>query len=152
MDSGDFERRNKERNIVPQKLMEKRKEKDDLIKYDVAFQIISGVCYGGLVRRRTKLLKQAAKDRLQRAQKMIAGGRDISLRVSKENQSKVRRAKAAPAQDEAAKKNLWVWADDPETGPIKTLCCKVAKFELKTGSQLADSPKNLTLRMPNTGN
>ena len=123
---------------MPQKLMEKRKETDDLIKYDVAFQMISGVCYGGLVRRRTKLLKQAAKDRLQRAQKMIAGGRDISLRVSKENQSKARRAKAAPAQDEAAKKNLWVWADDPETGPIKTLCCKLAKFELKTGSQLAD--------------
>ena len=54
----DCSNRNKERNIVPQKLMENRKEKDDLIKFDVAFQIISGVCYGGLVRRRIKLLKQ----------------------------------------------------------------------------------------------
>ena len=134
----DCSNRNKERNIVPQKLMENRKEKDDLIKFDVAFQIISGVCYGGLVRRRIKLLKQRAKDRLRRAHKTIAGGMDVSSRVSKEQQSKLRRARLAPAQDEAAKKNLWVWADDPNSGPIKTLCCKLAKYELLTGCQLAD--------------
>ena len=123
---------------MPKKLMEKRKEKDDLIQYDVAFQMISGVCYGGIVRRRMKLSKQAAKDRLRRAQRTIAGGRDMTMRVSKDQQAKVRRAKSAPAQDEAAKMSLKVWADDPETGPLKTLCCQVAKYELRTGSQLAD--------------
>jgi len=44
--------RNKERNIVPQKQQEARKDADDIIKYEVAFPIISAVCRGGIARRR----------------------------------------------------------------------------------------------------
>jgi hypothetical protein len=44
--------RNKEKNIVPQKQQEARKDRDDLIKFEVAFQIISALIRGAIARRR----------------------------------------------------------------------------------------------------
>lgn len=128
---------NKERNIVPQKMMEKRLEQDQAIQFEVAFQLISAVCTGGVVRRRRLLDKAAARKRLRNAHQMVLGGRDLSYRISKDNKAKIRRKKIAPQQNENARKNLWMY-DNADAGPMMLMCCSIARYELATGSQLAD--------------
>ena len=49
---------NKERNIVPQKMVEKRKKFDEVIQFEVAVQLIRAVCLGGIVRRRVMKIDQ----------------------------------------------------------------------------------------------
>ena len=123
---------------MPQQIIEKRQDLDDMIKFQVALQLIRAVCSGGIVRRQRNLAKKEANKRLRRAQQIVLGGGDLKNRVSVANQSKVRRAKIAPTQDEnALGSNLWIYSENPDTGPLRLLCCKIAEYELAKGSQLA---------------
>ena len=50
----------------------------------------------------------------------------------------MRRQKLQPVQDANASKKLALYSESLETGPLKMMCCKLAKMSLATGSELAD--------------
>ena len=58
---------NKKRNIVPGHIMRARKERDDQVIIEVAFQLVQACILGGLARRRRRVAKEKAQKRLRMA-------------------------------------------------------------------------------------
>ena len=142
---------NKERNIVPQKMVEKRKKFDEVIQFEVAIQLIRAVCLGGIVRRRIRVQRMEARNKLKGAQSMVLGGRSMIYRGSKLSEDKVRRKQVAATQDLNAQNNLWLFSDSPDTGPLKQTCCTIAKCGLASGSELADEAEDAGFEVADDG-
>jgi len=104
----------------------------------VAFQIIRAVCHGGIVRRRRRLLIEEARAKVSRTKFKLMQGITMKASYSTEKLDKMRRQKLQPVQDENASKHLAQYSESLQTGPLKMMCCKVAKLSLATGSELAD--------------
>jgi hypothetical protein len=124
---------------VPQKIVAQRHEKDKEIQMEVAVQMIQAVCIGGLVRHRIRRAKLEAQKRLRRAAVLTRGGTSFLGGNACDRVNLRRRADLAALQDENAKeKNLWIFMESLDTGPLKMMLCKIAKYELATGRQLAN--------------
>ena len=145
--------RNKEKNIIPTKLMELRKEHDEAIKYEVATQMIQAVCHGGIVRyrKRVELKKIELQKRLKQAQKMVLLNTMLHEKGSP-FKDKLRRKKLAPIQEDFAKRGRWVeYMDNPDIGPLKMLCCKLVKYQVAGGFQLADAVEECSVKVGEEG-
>ena len=138
-------------NLVPSKMVEARKDFDKLIRYEVAFQLISAVCRGGVVRHRLYVQKRELREKLKHAGSRVAMGEFVSHRLSSDYKAKNRRRILAPRQNESAANNLWIYTDDPKTGPHKSVCCKVAMYGLASGSRLADMAEDLGYEVGENG-
>lgn len=125
--------RNKECNIVPEKVLNDRQEYDKEIKFEVASQIINAVCSGAIVRRRLALRKKEVRTKLQQASKILA----VNQKFSNIDKTRYRRYKNAPFQDENARRNLWMF-DTPESGPLCLMCCQIVTYSLLSGCELAE--------------
>jgi hypothetical protein len=124
---------------VPQKIVAQRHDKDKEIQMEVAVQMIQAVCVGGLMRHRQRRAKLEAQKRLRRAVALTRSQTSFLGGNARDRVNLKLRADLAPLQDENAKeKNLWIFTESPDTGPLKMMLCKIAKYELATGSKLAN--------------
>jgi hypothetical protein len=127
--------------------MEERKDKDNIIKYEVAFQMISAVCRGGIERRRRRMARQMAQERLRAGRKVLQG---VKMRSMKEDDN-MRRQQLRGIQDEFAKNSYDDLATESELGPLKLACCKMAKYGLIQGHKLADIAEELGIKVGECG-
>ena len=120
---------NKNRNIVPVAHMEKRKKRDDMIKYEVAFQIMRGLCQGAIERRRRRLAREQARERLRGAKKAVLRG--VKMKTISDDKDRQRRKQLRDVQDDYAKHGISILADDPTTGPLQKLSVSIALCRIK---------------------
>ena len=143
---------NKKRNIVPSKDQEERKEFDEIIITEVAFQLIHGCINGGIVRRRERRRKEIIRERFQKARDILGGKQKEKHNIVIRGALNARQKMIAQAQDAYVNPgNMERMAADPETGPILSIIIKIAVFRLATGSQLAQEAENCEFKMGKVG-
>jgi hypothetical protein len=143
---------NKARNIVPSKDQEERKEFDEVIITEVAFQLIKGCINGGVVRWRKRKEKQRIRERFQRAKDVLGGKNKEGHKAIIRGALNMRQKKIAQAQDEYANpENMERLAADRETGPILSIVIKISNYKLATGSQLAREAQDCDFNMGKIG-
>lgn len=105
---------------------------------EAAVQMIQAVCMGGLVRHRIRRAKLEAQQRLRRAGLLARNGTSFLGGNARDRVNLRRQADLAALQDDnAQEKNLWIFMESLDTGPLKMMLCKIAKYKLATGRQLA---------------
>ena len=141
---------NKERNIVPSKVQEQRKDFDEQIITDVAFQLIHGLIRGGIVRRRIRIKKMKIHNRFQMS-KQSAANKNKGLSLVRGVMTAKQRM-IMQAQDEyASVSNLERLAADENTGPYLHLVIRIVNSGLATGSQLAKEAEDAEYHMGKVG-
>lgn len=129
---------NKARNIVPSKIQQERKDLDEAIITDVAFQLIHGLIRGGIVRRRNRLRRMRVQNRFSLAKDYVQG-RTKGLGLIRGVMTAKQRV-VMQAQDEyASPVNLqrFAAAEDTEQRPLLHLIIRMVNNGVVKGSQLA---------------
>jgi hypothetical protein len=127
---------NKARNIVPSKLQQARKDLDEAIITDVAFQLIHGLIRGGIVRRRNRLRRMRVQNRFNLA-KDHAQGKNKGLGFIRGVMTAKQRIIMEAQNEYASPVNLERLAADAETRPLLQLIIRMVNTGLVNGSQLA---------------
>ena len=128
---------NKRRNIMPGYLMEMRKEEDNQVILEVAFQFVQALILGGVCRRRRQKAKALANTRLKRAghdarRMMKALGSTKDLLANKEA-DKIKAMHDSHAKPDVVRKYL----NDPSSVPSRVICAKIAIYGIAVGHELA---------------
>eukprot|EP00802_Teleaulax_amphioxeia_P000493 Tamp_00493.p1 GENE.Tamp_00493~~Tamp_00493.p1 ORF type:complete len:2407 (+),score=357.69 Tamp_00493:375-7223(+) len=128
---------NKRRNIVPGYLLEARREQDDRIILEVAFQFVQALILGGALRRRRRKAKALAQKRLKRG---LADAKRLGMTFSStrhlmanRESDKLKAAQDAHASSDAVKNYL----HDPNCMPQMLLAAKIAHYGIASGHELA---------------
>jgi len=128
---------NKRRNIVPGYLMEERREQDNEIILEVAFQFVQAVILGGVTRRRRRKAKALANTRLKRASqdarrmmRTLGSTRDM---LNNKEADRIKALHDSHATPEAVQKYL----KDPTSTPSRIMCAKIALYGIAVGHELA---------------
>jgi hypothetical protein len=127
---------NKARNIVPSKLQQERKDLDEAIITDVAFQLIHGLIRGGIVRRRNRLKRMRVQNRFNLAKDHVQG-KNKGLGFIRGVVSAKQRIIMQAQNEYASPVNLERLAADAETRPLLQLIIRMVNTGLVNGSQLA---------------
>jgi hypothetical protein len=127
---------NKARNIVPSKLQQERKDLDEAIITDVAFQLIHGLIRGGIVRRRNRLKRMRVQNRFNLAKDHVQG-KNKGLGFIRGVVTAKQRIIMQAQNEYASPENLERLAADAETRPLLQLIIRMVNTGLVNGSQLA---------------
>jgi len=128
---------NKRRNIVPGYLLEERREQDDRIILEVAFQLVQAVLLGGALRRRNRKARALARSRLKkgimsskRLGMTIASTRHLMANKDLDKLKAMQDLAASPASVEK-------YFVDPQCVPQRLVCAKIAYYGIASGHEMA---------------
>jgi hypothetical protein len=128
---------NKRRNIVPAYLLEERREQDDRIILEVAFQIVQAVLLGGALRRRRRKAKALANQRLKKA--MLASKRlGMTFAATHHLMANKDLDKLKAMQDLAASsESVQKYIHDPQCRQQRLAFAKIAYYGIACGHEMA---------------
>ena len=147
---------NKQRNVVPSKVQELRRDFDEEIITSVAFQIVQGLVNGAVLRRRRRIAKAEAHSRFQRAKEMLTGKTKESMKLLRMTTLNARQKHIEQAQDAYARQQVEEYsnlADDEQDprGPLLSLVMKMLQYELASGSEIAAEAQRNNYSMGKVG-